>query len=481
MTLSVQAVDSYAVNMDRRMPFHFGNVTVTKGPQVLVDVTLTVDETTETGLAMGAAAPMWFFKDPDMTIEEGCTAVFDLTKTVGGLSLELPTQPDPFSLWLELHEAVDSWAEQTDLPPLFYNYGVSLVEQAVIDAFCRATETPFPEAVAENTLGIDLGAIHEELAGSQPHELLPDEPRTSTAVRHTVGLGDPLTPDDVAATDRLDDGLPQVLSEYIDQQGVDHFKIKLAAEPSDADRLAEIREVVESRLDEYSFTLDANEQYETVAAFRDQWNTLQADDDLEGFFDHLLYVEQPLPRDEAFTDETAAVFDDWADRPPVIIDESDDRLESLPRALETGYAGTSHKNCKGVFKGIANRCLIAHHREQNDQRAYLMSGEDLTTLGPVELQEDLAVMAVLGMDHVERNGHHYFRGLGMLSDRIQEDILHAHGDLYTRHAEGFPTLAIEDGRIALDSVLDAPFGYAIDVDTSAFIPIDEWTVESIAR
>lgn len=479
MALSVQTVDSYAVNMDRRMPFHFGNVTVTKGPQVLVEVTLSVDSTEETGLAMGAAAPMWFFKDPDMSIEEGCEAVFDLTETVGEQSLNLPPQPSPFALWKELYQAVDSWAEDTNLPPLFWNYGVSLIEQAVLDAFCRETDTSFPDALEENTLGIELGAIHDDLTGREPRDLLPDRPLRSTAIRHTIGLGDPLTPREISSEERLNDGLPQALSEYIEQQGVDHFKIKLAAEPSDADRLAAIRAVIDSRLDDYAFTLDANEQYESVAQFRSHWETLQADDDLQGFFDHLLYIEQPLPRDQAFTEATAQVFDEWETRPPVIIDESDDRLESLPRALDIGYAGTSHKNCKGVFKGIANRCLLAHRREKDDERNYLMSGEDLTTLGPVELQEDLVVMSVLGMDHVERNGHHYFPGLGMLPADLQDAVLAAHGDLYVRHSDGFPTLDIEGGRIELDSILEAPFGYDVDVDPSRFIPVEEWTVEAI--
>jgi hypothetical protein len=51
-------------------------------------------------------------------------------------------------------------------------------------------------------------------------------------------------------------------------------------------------------------------------------------------------------------------FDSWPEAPPMIIDESDAELTSLRRALELGYRGTSHKNCKGVFKGLANRCLV---------------------------------------------------------------------------------------------------------------------------
>ena len=42
-----------------------------------------------------------------------------------------------------------------------------------------------------------------------------------------------------------------------------------------------------------------------------------------------------------------------------------------------------------------------------------MSGEDLANVGPVALLNDLTVMSSLGVNHVERNGHHYFSGLSM--------------------------------------------------------------------
>lgn len=464
-------------NMNRRMTFHFGNVSVAEGPQIHLTLTADVDGQTETGQSMGALAPMWFYKDPDMTMKEGIEAMIKVFETACDHA-ERITEATVFAFWQSLYDTMADWATDTPYPPLLWSYGVSLVEQAAIDAFCRSTNTSFPESVHENSLGIDLGAIYDDLVGREPTELLPEEPHRSTAVRHTVGLGDPLIVTDIASADRLDDGLPQALSEYIETQRIDHFKVKLAATDSDADRLGRIHEVIEnSSLSDYTVTFDANEQYESVGDFREQWETMQENPDLAAFTDHVLYVEQPLPRDEAFTDETREAFAAWDDRPPVIIDESDDRVTSLETALDYGYAGTSHKNCKGVFKGIANRCLIEHYRRNRDGR-YLMSGEDLTTLGPIELQQDLAVMATLGMEHVERNGHHYYRGLSMLAEDVQTAVLDAHGDLYHRHEDGFAALDVRNGQIRLDSVLKAPFGRAVDLDPSRFTSA-EWNVESI--
>jgi hypothetical protein len=178
--------------------------------------------------------------------------------------------------------------------------------------------------------------------------------------------------------------------------------------------------------------------------------------------------------------ETARVLRDW-NEVPVIIDESDDRPGSLGRALDCGYAGTSHKNCKGVFKGIVNRCLIEHRRQVDPEGTYRLSAEDLTTLGPVELTQDLAVAATLGIPHVERNGHHYYRGLDPFPEEVIEETLAAHEDLYRRHEDGSATLAIDEGRLDLDSVVDAPFGRAIDVDSDSFTPLAEWDVADLGE
>lgn len=91
----------------------------------------------------------------------------------------------------------------------------------------------------------------------------------------------------------------------------------------------------------------------------------------------------------------------------------------------------------------------------------------------------MAVAATLGVDHIERNGHHYYPGLDAFPEEVVRETLGAHGDLYRRHDRGFATLAIDDGTLALDSVVDAPFGRGIDVDTDPFTPFSEWSVEDL--
>ena len=40
-----------------------------------------------------------------------------------------------------------------------------------------------------------------------------------------------------------------------------------------------------------------------------------------------------------------------------------------------------------------------------------MSAEDLTTQAGLSVQQDLALVNLLGIRHVERNGHHYVNGM----------------------------------------------------------------------
>ena len=103
---------------------------------------------------------------------------------------------------------------------------------------------------------------------------------------------------------------------------------------------------------------------------------------IHGYSSHLLFVDQPLHRDIALNAAVGEALSAWSARPPIIIDESDGALDSLPTALARGYSGTSHKNCKGVFKGIANACLVEHLRRTDAIQGYAsLDRRDFVNLG----------------------------------------------------------------------------------------------------
>lgn len=454
-----------------RLPFEYGIVTLTRMPHCFVRLTLTIDGAKTTGIAAEHLPPKWFTKLPDQPIDEEIEIMIEVVERACTAATEA-TGETVFDCWEEIYQAQQQWGTDSPHPPLLWGFGVTFVERAMIDAFCRATDTSFADAVRDGSLGIEPGRIYPELEGTSPGDVL-DEPLDQIRVRHTVGYNDPL---DERPADAPEDGLPVTLEENIEQYGVDRFKLKIGGDVDrDVSRLRDVLSVAEQQLDDYAFTLDANEQYDSVSDLRNLLERLTADDAVDGFRERLLFVEQPFDRSIALTPTVGDQLADWEDAPPIVIDESDGELQSFGRALELGYAGTSYKSCKGVFKGIANACLAAERRAAGAE--CVISGEDLSTIGPVCLPQDLAAMATLGIEHVERNGHHYFRGLSMYDEDVQQTVLSAHPDLYRRHDDGFATLDVDEGVVPTMSVTKAPFGFGGELDLSAYATPETWNFD----
>lgn len=452
-----------SIQLKARMPFRYGIATMTEVPHVFLRLTFDIDGKLQAGVAADHLPPKWFTKDPNRALDAEIDEMLAVIRAAVGQTRNL-SAATPFAFWRQLYSVQAAWGAAHKIPPLLAQFGTSLVERALIDAYCRAHRVSLAEALHDNLLGVDLGSLHPGLAGTAPRDWLPEVPPAEVFARHTVGLSDPLTDADIPAGERVDDGLPQSLVSCIRFYGLSHFKLKINGEAlRDRARLEQMAEIFARECgDNYAFSLDGNESFKEVAAFAGYVRDLQAGVGDAAFWSRLLFIEQPWHRDVALTPAIGELARSWPDRPPIIIDESDAELTSLPTALSLGYAGTSHKNCKGIFKSVGNACLLAQRRAAG--LPAMLSGEDLSNVGPVALLQDLAVAACLGVTSIERNGHHYFAGLSQFPAAIQEHILAHHGDLYMRSAAGWPRLDVRAGKIELGSVLRAPFGCAPVLD-----------------
>jgi L-alanine-DL-glutamate epimerase-like enolase superfamily enzyme len=468
-SLQILSFDLYRHDVRLRMPFRYGIATMTEGPVVFVRLRVDDGGREVSGIASDLLPPKWFTKIPDKPIaeeiDELLRVILHASQTAVGLRGE-----NAFEIWRQLYEAQAAWGQQEKLPALLWNFGVSLVERALIEAVARSRGSTFSRLLREGALGLRLDSIHPELRGRSAAELLTATPNAQVIVRHTIGLADPLVEADIPPSDRLKDGLPQSLGENIRAYGLRHFKIKLFGDTArDLARLESIAAVLaEHCREDYAFSLDGNENFKSVEPFREFWDEATRRGPLRAAFARLLFVEQPLHRDAALRPEVGEAFSRWPERPPMIIDESDGAPEDLRTALHIGYAGTSHKNCKGIFKGVAHRCFLRTLEIQQPARRVVMSGEDLCNIGPVALLQDLAAMATLGIESIERNGHHYHAGLSQFPEAVREQILEHHPDLYVRSPGGWPTLRIEGGRLNLASINAAPFGVGFELAVGSF-------------
>jgi len=473
--LTLQDAQLHTIDLTTRMPFRFGIATLTRVKHAFLTVTAGIHGQQARGTAADHLFPKWFTKDPDKTFEEEVDELLRVIRQAVFFARQIEA-PTLFLFWKGLYDRQLSWSREQQLEPLLTLFGVTLVERALLDALARHHGTTASQLILTNSLGLDLSLADPGLYGREPADFLPQAPLPSVVARHTVGLTDPLSEEEIPSDEKVEDGLPQSLEACIATYGLTQFKIKVCGLlDRDLPRLRSLARII-TRLapPDFSFSLDGNEQFLSSESFHDFWQEITADPALRDFFRHALFIEQPLNRKVALT-PGVAVMGEWDGLPPIIIDESDAVIESTPNALELGYAGTSHKNCKGVIRGILNRCLIAHRAEQSPKGRYLMSGEDLVNIGPLGLLQDLEIQAVLGNESVERNGHHYFTGLKAFPPKTCRRILQAHPDLFHLDEAGWPTLSIRHGRLDLTSLHAAPFAYGFE------LPLEEYEEVSLSH
>jgi hypothetical protein len=477
LTFRVLGFHFHVLPMRTRFPFRYGIASLDWLPHVVVTVDLEVAGKACRGMTAEGLPPKWFTKNPETPFEVDLAEMIAVIQNAARIGKNAGQTSGVFSgWWRAVQDEQTNWAGLRAVPPLLAGLGVSVVERAVLDGLCRAVGKPLHELLRVGALVPDLGVVRESLAGISPDKVLPVTPMKKVVARHTVGLGDWLREADVPATAFPEDGLPVSLEACIRAYGLTHFKIKVGGDlESDRERLRRVFEIADERATgDWCCTLDGNEAFVEMSALRSYYEALEADERLREGLKRVLFLEQPLRRDVCLGVEVGRELAKWHGAPRLLLDEGDGSLASLPEALRLGYSGVSHKNCKGILKGLANLALI-QQAEAQDGLARGVSGEDLANVGPVALNQDLAVQALLGVTHVERNGHHYFKGLSMWPPEVQEAVLAAHADLFHRHERGFAALEVRGGRIALDSVNAAPFGCGIGLDwVEKLEPLAAW-------
>ena len=433
-------------------PFRFGAVVINAASQAFVRVEIEVEgKGTFVGAGAELLVPKWFDKRPGLSPGETVAELRRSLEIARGLYLAHRGFETAFGLHARCIAAQIEACAKQDIPPLAAGYGPAEIDKAVLDALLRGTGVNFFDGMAGNIAGIDA-RLSPDLESEDIAQFLGRCQRLErVAIRHTVGLDDRV------------EGTGGV-ADTKENSGARYFKLKLNGDPEyDAARLIRIGNELATLPHDYSVTLDANEQYADLAALAALAGRLDRDDALKPIATRLLYIEQPMPRDITGQSQLGVLS-----RRDFIIDEADDSYDAFPAARMLGYRGISSKSCKGIYKSIVNATRAAKWSTEDER--FFVTGEDLTCQAGLGVQQDLALGALIGVTHAERNGHHYVDGFAETPAAEAQAFLSAHPDLYVRDGS-YIRLSIHGGDLVTGSLTTPGFAAAVHPDWSALSPL----------
>jgi hypothetical protein len=435
-------------------PFRFGTVVINAASQAFVRAEIEI-EGGRTFIGAGAEllVPKWFDKRAGLSPEQTVDELKRSLEIARGLYLTHSGFETAFGLHASRVAAQVAACAKEDIPPLAAAYGPAEIDKAILDALLRGLGVNFFDGMAGNVAGIDA-RLSPDLGDDNVAQHLARSRRLDrVAVRHTVGLDDRV------------EGAGGV-ADTNENSGARFFKLKLNGDPdADAARLTRIGNELATLSHDYRVTLDANEQYADLAGLGVLVDRLDRDKALQPIAKKLLYVEQPMPRDitRASPLGTLAARD-------FIIDEADDSYDAFPSGRTLGYRGISSKSCKGIYKSIVNATRAAKWSAEGEK--FFVTAEDLTCQAGLGVQQDLALGALIGVTHAERNGHHYVDGFGGALADEAESFLAAHPDLYRRDGATIH-LAIHNGDLLTGSLTSPGFATSAHPVWSAMTPLQQ--------
>jgi hypothetical protein len=446
--LAVRDISFFERPVTFARPFRFGAVVINATPQAFVRVEIEVEGK---GRATGASAeflvPKWFDKRPHLSPEQTVDELRRSLLIARDIYLAHSAYETAFGLHAACIGAQVEACVREDIPPLAAAYGPAEIDKAILDALLRCTGGNFFDGMKSNIAGVDARLSRDLIDADMSRFLAGRNRLEHVAIRHTVGMDDKVEGEGGVADTK-------------ENAGARYFKLKLNGDPQhDADRLTRIGKELATLPYDYRVTLDANEQYADLVALSSLVEQLDRDTALRPIAQKLLYIEQPMPRDITRQSPLGALA-----RRDFIVDEADDSYDAFPTARALGYRGISSKSCKGIYKSVINATRAA--KWSADGEKCFIAGEDLTCQAGLAVQQDLALGALIGVTHAERNGHHYVDGFGDTPAAEAEAFLTAHPDLYVRDGNKI-RLAIHDGDLLTGSLTTPGFATSVHPDLSA--------------
>lgn len=345
-------------HFDYRTPIKFGGRVVTSA--VILDVWCEVqtrDGRRGRGLGSMPMSSVWAWPSQTVAASDGEQAMV----AFAGQAVQAATRYTEFGHPLDITRALehDHPAIARDvvaaaglgesMPRLAQLVANSPLEAAIHDAFGKTLGANSYNLLGPEFVDRDLAAyLTPDFAGEYLDRYTLRTPKPRMPLYHLVGALDPLTEGDISQ--RINDGLPETLPEWIAADGLTHLKIKLNGDDLqwDVNRVVAVEQVAGPAqaargCSQWHYSLDFNEKCANVEYVLDFLAQIQQRS--PAALARVQYIEQPTHRD--LKANPGNRMHAAARIKPVVIDESLIDLESLLLCREMGYSGVALKACKG--------------------------------------------------------------------------------------------------------------------------------------
>lgn len=288
------------------------------------------------------------------------------------------------------------------MPRLAQLVAASPLEAAIHDAYGKVLGRNSYSVLGSEFVNCDLSAwLTDEFAGEFLDRYTLREPKARIPLYHLVGALDPLTNADIPQ--RVNDGLPETLDEWILADGLTHLKIKLSGDDLvwDVERVVCVDRVATEAqtrrgCTQWQYSLDFNEKCANVQYVLDFLGRVR--ERSPAALDRVQYIEQPTHRDLRANPENK--MHAAARIKPVVIDESLVDLESLQLARELGYSGVALKACKGHTEALLMGAAAQKY-------GLFLCVQDLTCVGASFLHSASLAARIPTVAAIEGNGRQY--------------------------------------------------------------------------
>ncbi len=394
-----------------RTPIKFGGNVVDRVTMLNVDCVIEdASGRAQKGYSAMSMGNVWSFPSKVHSYAETLEAMKQLTAEVEKITQGERVEGHPVDINVALEPKYFAAAEKVSqrmklkeaIPKLCTLVVASPFDAAIHDAYGKllgrsAYQTYGPDAMAKD-LSHYLGP---EFKGEYLAKYVLPKPKETMPLYHLVGAVDAITDADVKQ--KVGDGLPETLVEWIAYSGLRNIKIKLNGEDInwDIERIlrvegASLEPMAKIGRKDWVYSLDFNEKCPNVAYLMETLKKVK--EKSPEAYRRIQYVEQPTKRD--LRADRANVMHDAARLKPVVIDESLLDKESLMLAREMGYSGAALKACKGQTQALLMAAVAQKYK-------MFLCVQDLTCPGASLIHSAGLAAHVPGVAAIEANARQY--------------------------------------------------------------------------